>query len=164
MERSTQFGREEACRILGLSPSSLRTLWHRYAAVLGSEKPPRRLSASAMDMLRRISELRTQGRTEGEILAALAIGTAASGVQEAAATAEHIQGVEERLTEIAQRLAMNESRRAHDHDRLVTSLMRTQQELNHLRYEVAAAVPRRERRGGLMTRVFGIRERNRAGA
>lgn len=159
-ERPVQLSREEACRVLGLSPSSLRTLWHRYAAVLGSEKPPRRFTQGVLEMLRRISTMRAQGKTEGEVLVAL---MAPEAGLEAAAT-EQIQGVEERLEEIARRLAQNESRRAHDHDRLVTGLMRTQQELNHLRYEVAATVPRRERRASFITRVFGARERHRAGA
>ncbi len=164
-DRASEVSREEACRLLGLSPKNLRNLWLRYAALLGSEKPPRRLTLPLLDMLRQISTLRSQGRSEPEILVALAAGPA-SGMESVPETAafQQIQGVEERLEEIAQRLAVNEARRAHDHDRLVTSLMRTQQELNHLRYEVAASVPRRERRAGFMARVFGIRERKKEGA
>lgn len=163
-ERPTELTREAACRILGVGPKNLRTLWHRYAALLGGDKPPKRLTPKLLDILREIFELRAQGKSEAEIFASLAARTpdGAKAARETAA-AQHIQGVEERLEEIAQRLASNESRREHDHDRLVTSLMRTQQELNHLRYEVAASVPRKERHVGFVSRVFGPRQRHRAG-
>lgn len=147
---ASEVSREEACRLLGMSPKSLRSLWQRYAAVLGGGRVPSRLTRETVERLRRIRALQAAGRGDADIVAALTLAA-----EETAATVDPLQEVEARLAEIAQRLAVSETRRAQEHDRLVTSLMRTQQELNHLRYEVAASVPRRQRRSGLVARMFG---------
>lgn len=50
-------------------------------------------------------------------------------------------------------IARQEARRAEDRDRLLTALMRTNQELQHLRFELTSR-SRKERRRGFWTRLF----------
>ncbi|MDI3270682.1 MAG: hypothetical protein QJR00_08230, partial [Bacillota bacterium] len=52
------------------------------------------------------------------------------------------------LAEVRSLLLKMEERRRHDQDRLLLSLIRLQQEVQHLRYELAASRSRKERRQG----------------
>ena len=60
-----------------------------------------------------------------------------------------------KIEELKGQLARSEERRTEDRDRLVTLIMRTQMEIQHLRYELAASQSRRERHRGFWRRLFG---------
>jgi len=86
------------------------------------------------------------GVSRREILRRMALVT---GETEAAATRDQGQeGWAAHLGRLVSDLQRSESRRVEDRDRFVTALMRTRQEIQHLRYELAAAIPRRQRRRG----------------
>jgi hypothetical protein len=121
------FTREEACKELGISPSMFRRLWREYGTYLGQERPPRDLDARTLGLIRVAHRLRLEGRTPEEI-------------------GGPVQELLGRLEEINRRLAESEERRGEDRDRLLMALLRTQQEIGHLRGELAAVTPRRSRR------------------
>jgi hypothetical protein len=137
--------REEACRQLGMSPAAFRRLWREYAPYLGHDKPPRELDHRLLGLMRVAHRLTGEGRPAHEIAAVL---TAAVGAAPEVAVAE-APSVIERLDTIAQRLDQSEERRHEDRDRLLMALLRTQQEIGHLRGELAAVTPRRNRRPAL---------------
>lgn len=132
-------GREQACRRLNTTPRALREVWTRFAPVLGEERLPRQLDERQLHLVGRALEWTAEGRADDEVAAALALE--ATGGEPTLALE-----LRERLEAIASTINHNEHRRAAEHDRVVTALMRTQQELSHLRYEIAAATPRREHR------------------
>lgn len=132
--------REEACRLLNTTPRALRQVWLEYGRVLGGERLPRQFDRQQMRRLSRVLQLKSEGRAQEEVAAAVALEDLE---EEAPPIAVDLR---ERLESIAQSLSHNESRRLAEHDRVVTALMRTQQELNHLRYELASQTPRRDRR------------------
>lgn len=134
-----RLGREQACRRLNTTPRALRAIWTRFAPVLGEERLPRQLDERQMRLVARALEWTAAGRADEEVAAALALE--AEGAEPALALE-----LRERLDSIVSTINRNEHRRAAEHDRVVTALMRTQQELSHLRYELAAATPRKERR------------------
>jgi hypothetical protein len=134
-----RLSREQACRRLNTTPRALREVWARFAPVLGEERLPRQLDERQLRLLGRALEWTAEGRAEDEVAAALALE--ASGDEPALALE-----LRERLEAIAATINHNEHRRAAEHDRVVTALMRAQQELSHLRYEIAASIPRRDRR------------------
>jgi hypothetical protein len=153
MSRRAGLSREEACRTLGITPSRLRALWSDFGPVLGGGELPRRLSPETVERLKVADRLLAQGRDRDQVLAVLAGGATWAEV----ASAREEEDLHALLADIRERLRENEQRRAQDHDRLLMTLVRTQQELSHLRYEVAASVPRRERRRrqGFWARLFG---------
>lgn len=59
------------------------------------------------------------------------------------------------LEHLAKALNRSEERRARDRDRLLTALMRTQQEIQQLRYELVGQRSRRQRKKGLLVRLLG---------
>lgn len=60
-----------------------------------------------------------------------------------------------RLERLTQELARSEEKRVEDRDRMLTALMRTQQEIQHLRYELATRASRKDRKKGFFSRLFG---------
>lgn len=59
------------------------------------------------------------------------------------------------LDHLARALNRSEERRARDRDRLLTALMRTQQEIQQLRYELIGQRSRRQRKRGFLVRLLG---------
>ncbi|HHY39053.1 MAG TPA: hypothetical protein GX507_09035 [Clostridia bacterium] len=59
------------------------------------------------------------------------------------------------LEHLARALNRSEERRARDRDRLMTALMRTQQEIQQLRYELVGQRSRRQRKRGFLVRLLG---------
>lgn len=59
------------------------------------------------------------------------------------------------LEHLAKALNRSEERRARDRDRLMTALMRTQQEIQQLRYELIGQRSRRQRKRGFLVRLLG---------
>jgi DNA-binding transcriptional MerR regulator len=152
----------QACARLGTSPHVLRRLMDEYEEVLPplvDAGPERHLPPGAVELLGRILRWRQEGRTRQEIVT-LARGLGAAQEQAAGPAGAGPEEVAQRLVaELARlhdELRRTEERRAEDRDRLLTALMRTHQELQHLRYELAAARSRKERRRrGLWGRLFG---------
>jgi hypothetical protein len=132
-------GREQACRRLNTTPRALRDIWARFAAVLGEERLPRQLDERQLRLVAHALEWTGAGRADDEVAAALALEV--EGAEPALA-----MELRNRLESIASTIKHNEHRRAEEHDRVLTALMRTQQELNHLRYEIASSTPRKESR------------------
>jgi DNA-binding transcriptional MerR regulator len=133
--------------LLGLAPFLLRNLLEEFGDLVpvraGAEGPG--VAAEAMERLRVIAHGRAQGLAADEIRRRLERGPEDSPPTAAA--------VLERLERLQAELAVSERRRVEDRDRLLTALMRTQQEIQHLRYELAGR--RRERRRGFWARLFG---------
>jgi DNA-binding transcriptional MerR regulator len=132
--------REEACRLLNTTPRALRQVWLEYGRLLGGASLPRQFDRQQLRRLSRVLQLKAQGSAQAEVAAAVAMEDLEEEAPPLAAD------LRERLESIAVSLSHNEARRLAEHDRVVTALMRTQQELSHLRYELASQTPRRDRR------------------
>jgi DNA-binding transcriptional MerR regulator len=109
---------------------------------LGGE---RRLPPDAVDRLRAIWRLRGEGLAPADIRQQLAGGTQGDPLQRLLAQLDRLHA----------ELQRSEARRVEDRDRLMMALVRTQQEIQHLRYELSAARSRKERRRGFWARLFG---------
>ncbi len=146
----------EACLALGVSPHVLRRLLDEFGEVLPpmpEEAGERRLAQEAVPALAIIIRMRNAGAGHEDILRALlAQGGLGSAALETAAAGEGHPSTEARLLDqvgrLRDELQRTEERRAEDRDRLLTALMRTNQELRQLRHELHDA-PRPTRRGWL---------------
>lgn len=148
-------GFARACEVLGLTPHVLRRLLDDFEDVLPpvrSDDGERGLAPSAMPVLAAIASWRADGMAHDEVhrraQAMVAQGTLVPAVD---------SGTERLVAEIARvhaDLLRSEQRRGEDRDRMLTALMRTQQELASLRLELAAR-HRRERKHGFWSRWFG---------
>lgn len=131
--------RAEACRLLGVSPSTFRRLLEDYRDLLPGDAA--HLNSETLRRLKLIERMRAKG------LEAEAIGQALKEMADGPAAEEETKV--EMATSIAtlkQELHAAEERRVADRDQLLTALMRTQQEVTHLRYELVAHASRRDRR------------------
>lgn len=96
-----------------------------------------------------------------EIIAAAADAAAAKALQSIPPlTLDRLDSLQdgdliERLHTLSTVIEKAEERREQDRDRLLTALMRTQQEISHLRYELAAKTGRKSRKQGLLQRLLG---------
>ncbi len=93
-------------------------------------------------------------RYTGQAPAEMEIAAASAG-SVAPLSPDQLQALQEKLQELNTKLAKSEERRTEDRDRLVTLIMRTQMEIQHLRYELAASQSRRDRHRGFWRRLFG---------
>jgi len=173
----------EACSLLNLSPYTLRGLLAEYGDILGVAGPDqddvpsgkRRLTDWAFRMLKEAVALRNAGLSRDEIrdrlqaLAEAAAGLAVvPGYQGAGASGRLVRYVDratardllliEKIERLSEQLARSEQKRLEDRDRLLMALLRTQQEVQQLRYELVARGTRRERkRRSIWSRLFGWR-------
>ena len=148
----------ESCRILDVRPEVLRRLLEEFAGGL----PPlieagdeRRLPRQALPLLVKIVQLRNGGTPEAEILRALdetAAGSRAPALGPAPATPPEEQLLA-RFAALQEEMQRTEERRAEDRDRLLTAMMRTNRELQQLRFELGRQ-PRRARRRGWFPRFW----------
>ncbi len=139
--------RVEALRELKVGPRLFRQLTEEYRSYLGP-LPMGGVTPAQLATLARILEMRGNGSAKDEILAEL---EAAPG--QAAAEPEPAR---DPLVALRQELARAEARQAEDRDRILTALIRTQQEIAHLRQEFAASKSRQERKKrGFFARLFG---------
>lgn len=163
VDRGEPLSFAQACAALSLSAYVLRRLLDDFEDVL----PPlvegrgeRLVPASALEVLAALATWRAEGLDADELRRrALEMRGAAAG--DLPATEAEAEGgpVAQRLVEQVARLeeaiSRQDERQAEDRDRLLTALMRTNQELQSLRYDLAAGRARRERRKGLWGRLFG---------
>lgn len=125
----------QACERLGIPPYTLRMLRQEYATLLSRDPGDGFMPDSDVEMLRRVIRLRDEGHSTGEILAGLQ--TAVTGDPES---------LDAELAKLAASLARAEQTRRSDRDMLLTALMRTQQELQQLRHELATRERRQARK------------------
>jgi DNA-binding transcriptional MerR regulator len=171
----------EVCSLLNLSPYTLRGLLADYGDVLGlggigQEEVPtgkRRLPEWAFRLLKEVVALRNAGLSREEIrdrlraLAEAAAGLAlVPGYQGPGGSGQLVRYVDratardllliEKIEHLSEQLARSEQKRAEDRDRLLMALLRTQQEIQQLRYELVARGTRRDRkRRSIWARLFG---------
>lgn len=142
---------EQACQQLNLSPHTLRHLVREFRDVF--THPPEQhaflLTPGDLRRLATIARLRAEGADGPTIRAALLAGSDAPG-----AAVEPDARVDqpavwtlalERLERLDESLRAFERRWRDDRDRIVLLLVRLQQELQLLRYELAAQAGRRSR-------------------
>lgn len=146
----------DGCARLGITPYILRRLLDDYEDILpplvevGTE---RRMSPLVLDMLAAIVRWRGEGLGHDEIVRRVRAGGAAPDDDADGQAVDRLVG---ELGRMHQELQRSEARRAEDRDRLLTALMRNSQELQHLRYEMAAGKSRKERRKGFWSRLFRL--------
>lgn len=143
---------DDVCRRLSLTPAAVRSLLETFPEIGTVEERAgqRGLPADAFARLRTAAAGRAAGLEEEHVRRLLAEG---DGGAEAAADPDKAAGLHERLDQLAEALLRSEQRRVSDHDRLMMALIRTQQEIQHLRYELAATRSRKERRRGFWARL-----------
>lgn len=142
--------RVEALRQLRIGPKLFRQMTEDYRAYLGP-LPMGGVTPEQMARLGTILELRAEGRAREEIVARLEAAPALD-VGGAATT----EDPSDPLVALRQEIRRAEERQAEDRDRLLTALIRTQQELAHLRQEMVASKSRRDRKkNGFFARFFG---------
>lgn len=148
----------EACEALGVPPSTFRQLIAEFEDLLDDDQDDEgdvaTLGPASMERLREIVQWRNQGVPAEEIRARL------QGAPAAAAVAPDADAHEKLLLQQLQRLdralQRSEEQRIEDRDRMLTAMMRTQQEIQQLRYTLAANSSRRDRKKkGLFRRLFG---------
>jgi len=142
--------RVDALRSLRITPRLFRQLVEEYREELGA-LPMGGVYPSQFETLRTIARMRQEGVGRDAIRARLqsAPSLDAPGPETAGGA------LDEMLRRISDDLRRAEDERVEDRDRLLTALIRTQQEIAHLRQELAASVPRRERKkGGFFRRLF----------
>ena len=148
----------EGCRLLGLRPEALRHLLQEFSDQLPSpvrDAGDRRLAADALPLLARIVALRNARAAYPDIVAALREAAASRDAAGPAVAAPPVPDpLVQRLESLQQELRRAEERRAEDRDRLLTALVRTNQEMQQLRFELARR-PRRQRRKGWLGQLFG---------
>ncbi|MCL4424228.1 MAG: MerR family transcriptional regulator [Firmicutes bacterium] len=143
---------QEAIDILGVAPYTFRQLLDDYCDLVFSEeeRASGELTAEQLETLKKIIQLRGEGKAKDKIREFLSESR----------TDEPQEGKEsflvEKMEQLARELRRSEDRRVEDRDKLLTALMRTQQEIQHLRYELSRQTSRKERKKkGLFSRLFG---------
>ncbi len=139
---------------MGIGPKAFRAILGVYSDLLpvvevGEE---RGLEGSCVQLLERIHTRTLEGHTEDEIRSELELS---SGMEETSAAVD-MQAVDsegevlEILRDLRQQLQRMEEKRAEDRDKLMMMLLRTQKEMQQVRYELAKT--RGRRRKGLWNR------------
>ncbi len=163
------YSAQKVCEMLGITPHMLRIILSEYRSWLTGpevEIGPLHVPAEDVATIRKIVKMQNGGKRKGEIVASLKQAQAGTGHGSSADAAggQALQGGKglepeellRRLDELNKALAQSESRRLEDRDRLLTALIRTQQEIQQLRYELALASSRKDRRRkGFLARLFG---------
>ena len=125
----------------GLSVKSFRKLQQRFADLLPLEERngTKGLGPESYAKLQLILQSQQQGLDDETIRQLLN-----RSLEEDVASQESL--LLEKLEAMNELLERQEKRQNEERDRLMIALMRTQQEIQHLRYEVAAAKSRRDRK------------------
>lgn len=172
---------EEACVLLNLTPRVFRAILADFeaeitAAHAGLDVPAKHLTVGAYERLQRIVEMRGAGSDDAEIKAALAsVGPASV---EAAATSRpaviafstptpisevpaiydpdltELGPLMEKVSLLLEHLQAMEERQREERERLLNTLLRTQQEVQSLRYELTAQKSRRDRKKSFWARLW----------
>ena len=134
---------------MGIGPKAFRAILGVYSDLLpvvevGEE---RGLEGSCVQLLERIHKRTLEGHTEDEIRSELELS---SGIEETSAAVDmpavDAEGeVLEILRDLRQQLQRMEEKRAEDRDKLMMLLLRTQKEMQQVRYELAKTRGRRRK-------------------
>ena len=134
---------------MGIGPKAFRAILSVYSDLLpvvevGEE---RGLEGSCVQLLERIHKRTLEGHTEDEIRSELELS---SGIEETSAAVDmpavDAEGeVLEILRDLRQQLQRMEEKRAEDRDKLMMLLLRTQKEMQQVRYELAKTRGRRRK-------------------
>ncbi len=173
MSEKENFTAQEACVLLGIGPPTFRRLLQEFSAAVSTRREDGLLLVPRGDVarLRRILLLRGRGLAKEEILSALpeqeveerppGLGEDGSVLEEQAEPTVPVANgamreIADHLEHLAVGIGRQEERRLEERDRILTTLLRTQQEIQQLRRELAVAIPRRARhRKSLWARIFG---------
>ena len=164
-------GRAELVRQLGVSPRLVRELLRRYHGWLSNPESGR-FTALDLARLQIVARGRIRGLPSAEIESMLLVtrrqgeeprtlratraaaeqtaGEAAAAQEPDAATPALPEPVATELARLHRTLADSVERERRDRDRMLTALMRTQQEVSHLRQELGTYRSRKERKRGFM--------------
>ncbi|MBX6350567.1 MAG: hypothetical protein IRZ11_03540 [Clostridia bacterium] len=174
----------EVCRRLVLSPASVRAFLAAFPEIgrITTKDGREGLDAEAFSRLRLAAAARGAGADDDRIRRMLAGREAApqevaatgagpadaqraraadaradeAGVREGADAADIEARVAERLRRIEEALSKSEARRAADQDRLLLALLKAQEEIQNLRYELGAQSSRTRKRRSFWARLLGI--------
>ncbi len=148
------FSLQEICVLLNIAPRTFRQLLREYAGLLEWEVPadqdmPRGLPAEVFDRFRTIVEMRAAGRDFESIKRAVLREreVAEPPLPRTPPVADVSNSVViALLRELSDELKQAEERWGEERERILTALIRVQQELQSLRYELASHTSRRERK------------------
>ncbi|MDQ7792798.1 MAG: hypothetical protein RDU89_00095 [bacterium] len=150
------FSLQEICVLLNIAPKTFRQLLREYGEFLEWElpdtaEPPRGLPGEVFDRLRTIVTLRAKGDSDESIRRALTVastGTEAPGVPLRVAEEKDVANsvVVALLREIGEDVKRVEDRWQEEREKILTALIRVQQELQTLRYELSTQSSRRSRK------------------
>lgn len=147
----------EACEALGLPPSTFRQIIAEFEDLLDEgdedEGDVATVSPAVMQRLRSIVQWRNQGVPSQEIRARLAGTPVAASAATETLDAERL--LLEQLERLNRELQKSEERRVEDRDRMLTAMMRTQQEIQHLRYSLTLSSRKDRKKRGFFSRLFG---------
>ena len=160
------FSLQEICVLLNIAPRTFRQIFEDYADVLQWQPAEgadlaQGLPASAFDRLRTIVELRGKGEDEAGIRRALSSQPSPPpGASLRSLPADDPDVAESvvvaLLRDIGEQLQAARDQWVEEREKILTSLIRVQQELQSLRYEIASQRSRRSRkRKGLWGRIAG---------
>ena len=155
------FSLQEICVLLNIAPKTFRQLLQDYADLLhwqpaeGADLAPG-LPAVAFDRLRTIVELHGKGEDEAGIRRTLCNPPSPPPEASLRWLANDGSVVVALLRDIGEQLEEARNQWVEEREKILTSLIRVQQELQSLRYEVASQGSRRARkRKGLWGRIAG---------
>ncbi len=147
-------GFARACELLGLTPHVLRRLLDDFEDVLPpvrADGGERGLAPGAMPILAAIAGWRAAGMAHEEVHHRAQMMATQGGAPAAESGSERLVA---EIARVHAELLRSEQQRGEDRDRLLTALMRTQQELASLRLELTSR-QRSDRRRGFFARLFG---------
>lgn len=141
----------DCCERLGIAPHTFRQILFEYSDVIGDEgDESQTLSPDAFERLQRVIALRNGGATPEQIRAVFLPVPAddplvmpALALPDSSLSDDPLMA---RLEELARELRLSEERRREDRDRVLLAMVRAQQEIEHLRYELAATASRRDKK------------------
>lgn len=169
-ERETELMRPETdgysysacCERLGIAPHTFRQILFEYSDVIGDEgDESQTLTEDAFIRLQRVLALRNGGATPEQIRAVFLPAPTDDELEPTSLAIPDSPLPDDplmaRLEELTRELRLSEERRREDRDRVLLAIIRAQQEIEHLRYELAATSSRRDRKKrGFWARLLDI--------
>jgi hypothetical protein len=153
----------EVCEILGTRPAELRRVLRDFGREIGySDSEPeassRFLAPEALERARRVLAFKAGGMDYGQIVERLMLDR--SGPLEPSSGSTSEGGAYEvllsKIEHLEKEVATSEQRRVEERDKTLTTLARTQQEVQRLKNEVAIGRSRAaKRRKSFWERLFG---------
>lgn len=147
--------RQEACRVLQVGPKMFRRLCEEFAQEIPIA-PGQGVSMIAMERIRLILRLREEGVATQEIRTRLEVNQGSMEVAASQSAPQHVLVSE--ISNLSAALHRSEKIRLEERDKILTALMRTQQEISSLRHELTvnreSTGSRQDRKKGILTRWF----------